>query len=92
MDNYISAKPAAARSINPGPEGTSQVLSQTIGHLDEVEKRLMNIRDRIQVMPEKPAESTLGCQPSGVMGQSIDCRNIAMRLVERCNEIESLIG
>jgi len=79
-----------ASNIPTVQESVSTVLGHAIGQFEEVEKRLTGLRERIE------NRNQLGKEPSappttGVLNQSLCLRNISARLVERCNEIESLL-
>lgn len=75
-------------------ETVTQVLSQVMDRLLDLEMKLGNIRDRIEPWQNTSIEKGLPTQPvpsSGTLRLSTELRNIASRLLDRCSEIDSLL-
>ena len=81
---------AATAGPPTAQESVTTVLAHATGQFEEVEKRLASLRDRIESRgtPEKNPTPT---QSAGVLNQALCLRNISARLIERCNELESLL-
>ena len=79
-----------AVQVPSSQESVSSVLAQAYGQFEEVEKRLTSLRDRIENRNQLGKEAISAPTP-GVLSQALCLRNISARLIERCNEIESLL-
>lgn len=86
MQNYaqVATAPAVER------ESVSVVLGHTGNLLDDVEKRLYGLRDRIQLANDISADKA-PTPVSGMLSHALDLRNRAQRVKILVESIEGLL-
>ena len=88
---YPQAVTFGNQEPKPQQETVTSVLGNAFERLMEVERRLSDIREKIQARPS-PLEKTAPPQVlPGTLHLSMDIRSSAVRLLERCGEIDSLL-
>ena len=80
-------------NIQPPPthETVTMVLADSFGRLNELERKLCEIRDRIESRPPTLEKGTTLQPQQGTLHLSMDIRNATVRLMERCAEIDMLL-
>ena len=73
-------------------EPISNVLGQALQQCEDVERRIKELRDRLQIGPADRLGKDPGVTPpSGIIAKSNGLRNVSARLQELCSELETLL-
>ena len=86
--------PQATMPSTPPPsqqETVTSVLAQALDRLNEIERKLCDIRDRIEVRQLAPEKVANPQQQPGTLHLSMDIRTATMRVMERCAEIDAIL-
>ena len=86
--------PQASTSLGQPPapqESVTSVLADSFGRLNELERKLSDLRDRIESRPPTLEKSATIQQQAGALHLSMDIRNATIRLMERCAEIDRIL-
>lgn len=84
-------QPGTALSTPPSQEPINAVLQQATSTMEDVEKRLNALINRIHSRPDENIKTALA-QPCGLMNQSLNLRNISSRSLENVAQLENLLG
>ena len=83
---------SAAIPQPPQPQETiTSVLGNAFERLIEIERRLCDLRDRIESRPQTLDKGMNTPVQTGTLHLSVDIRNTAIRILERCADIDSIL-
>ena len=90
---YPTALAQAAQSGPPvAQDPLSNVLAQALQQCEEVEERVKQLRDRLQLGPAQNIKTAHAEIPTqGIVSQANALRNVSSRLQALCSELETML-
>lgn len=90
MNTYGQAVPVGTPPVAQDP--ISNVLGQALQQCEDVESRIKQLRDRLQMGPAQLNANPIDAgTPQGIISQANGLRNVSTRLQSLCSELETML-